>query len=366
MEQIKIIKKSTVKTVILAMLALLGAFIFAGCTSRSGGTAPVYYSYNVKNIDHCGFFYVSKTSYFGNRVEFEVNSRYAPEELNYSTPDDANASVDVKKNTVILYSDHPYDISSLNVSTSWFEISFRYLDTSEYACIWRTWADDLGWENYEGDTDKYYTEEEKEQQREAAERAKELREQAEKEDKELFAVFQGKWVSDDGDYFDIYGDDSVHSVKYYKNDTQAEDVYDGFGFSKTEQENGYRMTYQEGGWGLYITYDIEYSGRNSFLYAGKEFRKFDEVAEQQKSLRTREYFENLDKESSLEEIVEEIGPYGIDGSGILYHVWHLNDGTKAKIVFNSGGKIVRIYIVGNDNDDDDSNDDSELIYKREF
>ena len=178
MEQIKTIKKRTFKTVILAMIALLGAFVFAGCTSRSGGTAPVYYSYKVQHIEHCGFFYISKTTYYGNRVEFDVNSRYELSEMNFSTPDDPNATVDFKNNTVILYSDIPNDISSLEVSNGWFEISFRYLNTSEYACIWRTWADDLGWDEYDGDKDKYYTEEEKEQQREAAKRAEELRKKA--------------------------------------------------------------------------------------------------------------------------------------------------------------------------------------------
>ena len=59
---------------------------------------------------------------------------------------------------------------------------------------------------------------------------------------------------------------------------------------------------------------------------------------------TRDYFENLDKESSLQDIVETAGNYGIEGSGILYHVWPLNDGSRAKIVFDSSGRIVMIYI----------------------
>ncbi len=74
--------------------------------------------------------------------------------------------------------------------------------------------------------------------------------------------------------------------------------------------------------------------------------------------RTREYFENLDKDSSLEDIVADIGPYGVKGSGIIYHVWKLNDGTEAHVVFDSKGKIVMIYIIGDDN--------SERIYKREY
>ena len=73
---------------------------------------------------------------------------------------------------------------------------------------------------------------------------------------------------------------------------------------------------------------------------------------------TREYFENLDKESRLEDIVENIGNYGIEGSGILYFVWLLDDGSTAKTVFDSNGRIVMIYISGEYG--------SERIYEREY
>ena len=96
------------------------------------------------------------------------------------------------------------------------------------------------------------------------------------------------------------------------------------------------------------TYPDKYStGKIVFYNNELVFRK----------ITSREYFENLDKESSLEDIVEEIGPYGIRGSGIIYHVWKLDDGTEAHVVFNSKGKIEMIYIIDGDN--------SERIYKRE-
>lgn len=71
---------------------------------------------------------------------------------------------------------------------------------------------------------------------------------------------------------------------------------------------------------------------------------------------TREYFENLDKESTLEDIVNDIGQCGIEGSGIIYYVWHLDDGSRAKVVFNSKGRIYMIYITGENG--------SERIYNR--
>jgi len=83
----------------------------------------------------------------------------------------------------------------------------------------------------------------------------------------------------------------------------------------------------------------------------------EQTTESSSSLPSREFFENLDTESSLEEIVDQIGDYSIEGSGTLYHVWLLDDGSKAKIVFNSEGVIEFIYIVDGDN--------SERIYDRE-
>ena len=78
----------------------------------------------------------------------------------------------------------------------------------------------------------------------------------------------------------------------------------------------------------------------------------------EKTLPSRAYFENLDKGSSLEEIVEDIGQYGLKGSGIIYHTWHLDDGSEASVVFDSKGRIQMIYIQ-NENS-------SERIYKRQY
>ena len=73
---------------------------------------------------------------------------------------------------------------------------------------------------------------------------------------------------------------------------------------------------------------------------------------------TREYFENLDKETRLQTIVEQVGKYGIGGSGILYFTWLLDDGSMAKVVFDSTGRIVMIYISGENG--------NERIYEREY
>lgn len=74
----------------------------------------------------------------------------------------------------------------------------------------------------------------------------------------------------------------------------------------------------------------------------------EQITGSSRALPSRNYFENLDKDSSLDDIVEQIGDCGYEGSGIIYHVWKLDDGSKAKLVFNSEGKIEFIYIVTDD------------------
>ena len=82
-----------------------------------------------------------------------------------------------------------------------------------------------------------------------------------------------------------------------------------------------------------------------------------QTTESSSSLPSRSDFENLDRDSSLEEIVDQFGKCGYEGSGIIYHVWMLDDGSKAELVFNSKGKIEFIYIV--------TDDLSERIYDRD-
>lgn len=78
----------------------------------------------------------------------------------------------------------------------------------------------------------------------------------------------------------------------------------------------------------------------------------------EKPLPSREYFENLDKGSRLEDIVEDLGQGGVKGSGMIFHTWHLDDGSEASVLFDSMGRICIIYIQNESR--------SERIYKRQY
>ena len=50
---------------------------------------------------------------------------------------------------------------------------------------------------------------------------------------------------------------------------------------------------------------------------------------------TREYFENVNRDYKIEDIVNEIGQSdGVRGSGIIYYYWNLEDGVEARIAFS--------------------------------
>ncbi len=347
-------KKQMIKSAIVKVIALLMALTVMGCTGRTES-----YKYNVKNIEHCGFFYISGTTYYKDRVEFKIHSRYELKEMTFRTPDDPNATVGIDDFTLILYSSDPSKITSLDVFGTWYELSFRYLNSKEYACIWRTVATDIGWTDYKGNLDDYYNDAEKAQQKETEEKAEEQWQQTLKEDEEVFPLFQGKWVSDEGDYFEIYDTESEHGVRFYQHDYPYAEEYYNCLFSRSDQENIYTVTYPMGEWCPFLSFNIEYDGGDSFLYQEKEFVRAGEETEIQKSNRTREYFENLDKEnSSLDKLVDELGPCGYAGSGVIYHIWRLNDGSEARVVFDSDGKIAMIVIGEGGN--------GEKIYKREY
>ena len=76
----------------------------------------------------------------------------------------------------------------------------------------------------------------------------------------------------------------------------------------------------------------------------------------EKPLPSREYFENLDKGSRLEDIAEDIGQGGVKGVSIIFHTWQLDDGSEASVIFDSEGRISIIYIQKENR--------SERIYKR--
>lgn len=56
---------------------------------------------------------------------------------------------------------------------------------------------------------------------------------------------------------------------------------------------------------------------------------------------TREYFENVNRDYKIEDIINEIGqPDGFRGSGIIYYYWNLEDDVEARIAFSTPDNLI--------------------------
>ncbi len=94
-------------------------------------------------------------------------------------------------NVLTIYTEEADKISGLKVTVNdmlYYDI--RYLDSESYAMLRGDWADDYGY-FVSGDEDAYYTEAEKEKQ-------KQLQEERLAERDSAFAMIEGSWESEDG------------------------------------------------------------------------------------------------------------------------------------------------------------------------
>ena len=261
------------KKFLVFLAVIINVLFLAGC-----GKAATY-TYNVKDIKHYDNLYVTKTTYYKDRVEIKFKGTDSLDGCTFYTSDDPYSEKETKSNTLIIYSDNPSKINSVQVHSSWVEVNFRYLDSDEYATLWAFWATDIGWMDEEGDKDKYYTTEEKNNQKKIADQIAEQRRLAEQVSNEIFEIIKGKWVSEDGSYFDIYEGDWGRCIRYYDTDIVGFTNCSGINLSWiSEEENTINMfEYPAEGWGAYYEFYIELSeDGKSFDYWDKTFYLADE------------------------------------------------------------------------------------------
>ncbi|MBP5528684.1 MAG: hypothetical protein J6X80_01415 [Lachnospiraceae bacterium] len=251
---------------------LLSIFFMAGC-GKKGNT----YTYKLDEIKHNENFYVKKTVYYEDRVEITFNT--SPDDCYIYSPDDSQAQKEVKGNKLIIYSDNPEAITSLVGNNSVVDFKFRYLNSDKYATLWAYWADDLGWTDYAGDEEKFYTLEEQRQQAIAQYQREEAIKQAQAESDELFySILKGKWISDDGDYFDITENDFNKCLLYYDAGRDMYTECPGISFKESwNYGNAIEAFYAENGWGAYYGFDLFLSNdKNTFEYDEKTFYLADD------------------------------------------------------------------------------------------
>lgn len=161
------------KRVNLLALITLSIFLslFCGCSGKNKA-----YSYDLNNITYSKYLYITKTVYYKDRVEIHMEGdNLSISDLKITNPEINAAHISTKNNKLIIYSNNPEQITSLDISYDWwFECRFRYLDSDKYASVWRECVDDGGWLDYEGDEKSFFTQADYDEQEKRVERTFEI------------------------------------------------------------------------------------------------------------------------------------------------------------------------------------------------
>ena len=117
---------------------------------------------------------------------------------------DEDFSIDYKNDIYTIEGEAAERVSGIVLRGSYDHFYIRYLDSPQYAILWEHEATDIGWVT-DGDKEKYYTQDELDQQKAAAQ--KKIQEQ-----EQIFSQFEGIWIctEDESNYLEFYLDENGH------------------------------------------------------------------------------------------------------------------------------------------------------------
>ena len=117
---------------------------------------------------------------------------------------DEDFSIDYKNDIYTIEGEAAERVSGIVLRGSYDHFYIRYLDSPQYAILWEHEATDIGWVT-DGDKEKYYTQDELDQQEAAAQ--KKIQEQ-----EQIFSQFEGIWIctEDESNYLEFYLDENGH------------------------------------------------------------------------------------------------------------------------------------------------------------
>ena len=117
---------------------------------------------------------------------------------------DEDFSTDYKNGIYTIEGEAAERVSGIVLRGSYDHFYIRYLDSPQYAILWEHEATDIGWVT-DGDKEKYYTQDELDQQEAAAQ--KKIQEQ-----EQIFSQFEGIWIckEDELNYLEFYLDENGH------------------------------------------------------------------------------------------------------------------------------------------------------------
>ena len=117
---------------------------------------------------------------------------------------DEDFSTDYKNGIYTIEGAAAERVSGIVLRGSYDHFYIRYLNSPQYAILWEHEATDIGWVT-DGDKEKYYTQDELDQQEAAAQ--KKIQEQ-----EQIFSQFEGIWIctEDELNYLEFYLDENGH------------------------------------------------------------------------------------------------------------------------------------------------------------
>ena len=116
---------------------------------------------------------------------------------------DEDFSIDYKNDIYTIEGEAAERVSGIVLRGSYDHFYIRYLDSPQYAILWEHEATDIGWVT-DGDKEKYYTQDELDQQKAAAQ-------QKIQEQEQIFSQFEGTWIctEDESICLEFYLDEAV-------------------------------------------------------------------------------------------------------------------------------------------------------------
>ncbi|MCQ2466207.1 MAG: hypothetical protein MJ166_01680 [Clostridia bacterium] len=172
-----------------------------------------------------------------------------------------DVSYEVEGDNLIITSDDASNITGISLDSDYSRFEIRYLNSDEYAFMYFTWADDIGYILSGGDRDKYYTKEEiyeMDQKKLDAIRKQE----------ETFLYFEGEWISEDDGLVNLsfYIDDNGNKrIRCYANDLII-------GSINLYERNDYEdlCVCDDPSWGCMLDFKY-YRDTDTLEYCGTEF-----------------------------------------------------------------------------------------------
>lgn len=248
---------------LFALLFLLcSSFLFTACSEATTKKETKTYVY--KDPEQCADMKITKSEYGETSLKVYMKPVYTDMgswEIDWLRcfdqdlqPLTQKLKYTYGKGVLEIQSDAPETITGLEIHfVNSFGLKVRYLNSEQFAGLSLLFVDDVG-EVESGDSDRYYTEEEKEKARQREERRKQ-------EELEAFEMVKGHWYDPNGDSFvDISkGEEGTYNLHVYLTDEGEDADEDNEDMANSSDANAAPAGVNENAWeDIWILHELTY------------------------------------------------------------------------------------------------------------